>query len=281
MGYGALVQKIKSILGSYSCKDDFLNKVYQSLIEKNLLNYKNISVVFEAIIENPTNELTIDYNKSFCPLLCYIVFDVKKKIIFPKNEKHLFPVANPKIFNNWGDVIQYKNQSHQKLLDGDMNEEPEGFVVWTLDENYNQIGIKLKHLEYYAAHKPNNCKNILLVDEIQNEVKYIKLKERFIKFKYRPDIKDLINIDIIKIYNYLFDTRFYCKTKKEWAIVWKCNQIKINYINDIINIIEKKLLVHYSHIKFINRFSFIMETFLRLDILDEFKIWFLEYINLH
>ena len=50
----------------------------------------------------------------------------KKNIIFPENEPFLFPFAKLEKFTKWDNVIKKFNESHAKLLDGDLEEEPEG-----------------------------------------------------------------------------------------------------------------------------------------------------------
>lgn len=277
-GNGGILSRIyESILGSYTNVEEFLEKIYLSLKNKNLLYYKNISILFEAIVKNPTEELTVDYDKSFCPLLSYIVYDNDKKIIYPENELFLKPYASKVRFNSWLDIMDYLKESHSKLLDGDMHEEPEGFVVWTVDKKSNyQIGIKLKHKEYYVAHKPDSHKNDAI--EIMNDEKYKNLRERLIKFKFRPKIDDIIKLEINKIYDILFDTRFYCVTRKDWALNWQ-SPLKINQIFELFKDIESNLIIHYSFYKdkFTekNIFSIIMNSFLELDNHDIFKKYFL------
>jgi len=154
---GVLGRIINSVKASYGSIDNFISKVSEE-IKLNMFGdlYENISLCFEAIDSNPTDELTVDYKCSFCPFLCWVVWDgVDKKIILPSEQINLNPVAEITTVDTWEKVLEFKEQAHTRLLTGSQLDEPEGYVVWLADTN---LGIKLKHPEYYVAHKPYSKK---------------------------------------------------------------------------------------------------------------------------
>lgn len=215
---GILSRIHNSIENSYQDKYMFIEKCYKELDNKKLLNYDNISLCFESIDENPSSELTVKYDKSFCPFLCFVLMkDFKKKIILPDNLKYLNPYAKVNTFNNWEDVLKFKEEGHNNLLNGCLEEEPEGYVVWI---NNSNIGIKLKHFEYYAAHKPYKEKNLKMCNEIQSLEKYKKLKERLIKFKDKPKLDNILE-NLNPIIDKLKENKLMINTKKSWALYWR------------------------------------------------------------
>jgi hypothetical protein len=236
---GVLSRINKSIEGSYKDKHIFIEKCYNEIVNNKLLDYDNISLCFESIEENPTSELTVKYDKSFCPFLGFILMkNNNKEILLPENLKYISPYATIHTFETWEEVIKFKDDGHKRLLDGSLDDEPEGYVVWIDNTN---IGIKLKHLEYYAAHKPYKPRNYEMANEIENSEKYKKLKGRLIKFRYKPPLIDILNENFFQLLEILKDKRKNLYTKKEWAKYWyeKKNleetlKIFIN-INNIIN----------------------------------------------
>lgn len=71
---GVLSRILNSVKASYHSIDNFISKVSDE-IKLNMFCdlYSNISLCFEAIDSNPTDELTVDYKRLFCPFLCWIV----------------------------------------------------------------------------------------------------------------------------------------------------------------------------------------------------------------
>ncbi len=229
-----------SIISSYGSIDNFLETVYKEIIEQGFDTYLNLSVCFEAIDLVPTDELTVDYGRAFCPMLCWVVWDgLDKNILLPENISYINPVSPIYTFDTWEQVLQFKEEAHQRLLDGSENDEPEGYVVWIDKTN---IGIKLKHPEYYVAHKPYSEKNIKKAKEIEFDPVYSKLKTRLVKFKPKPPIEDLVVENITEIYNILNEKKDLLGSRKEWALFWKSNEQKIN---EVLEILESNLTLYY------------------------------------
>lgn len=249
---GILKRIINSIKASYQTIDNFISKVYEEMKSNLFVDiYQNISLCFEAIDSNPTDELTVDYKKSFCPFLCWIVWDGEKKnIILPKNINYLNPIAEITTVDTWDKVIEFKNQAHSRLLAGSETDEPEGYVVWFEDSNGNtNIGVKLKHFEYYAAHKPYSKKNMELAKQIEFYETYSKLKPRFLKFQPKPPIKDLVGKKLDFITDLFVDNHKYLNSKKNWALKWQKDVGLLTELNEIVNSIEADIIVYYPQFK--------------------------------
>ena len=276
---GVLSRIINSICASYQSVDNFINKITMEL-ELNLFVdiYESMSLVFEAIDKIPTNELTVDYGRAFCPFLCWIVWDgYKKNVILPNNIIHLNPIAQIITVDSWDKVIQYKEQAHLRLLEGSEIDEPEGYVVWLSDTN---IGVKLKHVEYYVAHKPYSKKNIQMAKHIEFSDEYSKLRPRLIKFKPKPSLTILIGKNLDYILDLFLDNYKYLNSKKNWAIFWK-NDINIRQINEILEIIESDITIYYPQFKNSLKdrgFSLAMDYFDKRD--DWTKYLFSKYLKL-
>jgi hypothetical protein len=244
---GVLSRILNSVKASYQSVDNFINQVTLE-IKENLFHdiYQSLSLLFEAIDKIPTDELTVDYGRAFCPFLCWIGWDgVKKNIILPSNINYLNPIAQITTVDTWDKVLEFKELAHSRLLDGSESDEPEGYVVWLGDTN---IGIKLKHLEYYVAHKPYSKKNIQMAKHIEFSEEYSKLRPRLIKFKPKPPLKDLIGKNLDYILDLFLDNYKYLNSKKNWAIFWKDDK-NIKEINEILEIIESNINVYYPQFK--------------------------------
>ncbi len=244
---GVLSRIINSITASYQSIDDFILKITDE-IKLNMYNdlYENISLCFEAIDSNPTDELTVDYKKAFCPFLCWIVWDgINKKIILPHNQIYLNPVASINTVDTWDKVIEFKNNAHERLLEGSELDEPEGYVVWFGNTN---LGIKLKHPEYYIAHKPYSKYNKEMSKKIEFDPEYSKLKTRLLKFKPKPPIDVLIGENLELLHNLFLNNNEYLDSKKSWALRWKEPDL-LKKLNDILQLIENDIVVHYYQFK--------------------------------
>lgn len=244
---GVLNRIYTSIEASYKNINKFIDAltltINQDVFAKN--NWENISIIFEAIDSNTTNELTVIYDKSACPLLCFIVFDgINKKIILPDPviSQYLNPVAKIYSFDTWGQVLNFQSLAHTELLNGSFDYEPEGHIVWIANTN---VGIKLKHQEYYVAHKPLSIKNISKSREIEFNSKYAKLKNRFSKFTLKPLIRSLFESDLIILFKLLSFKRQYLDTKKAWALYWKNN----TQIYGITESMENNICIYYPQYK--------------------------------
>jgi hypothetical protein len=246
---GVLSSIINSIEASYLSVHNFIQKVSLEVQEQDMLKYQNISLIFEAIDLIPNSFLTVDYGRAFCPFLCWVVWDGNfKHIIRPGNNLgnnliHLNPVADITTVDSWDKVIQFKESAHLRLLDGSQIDEPEGYVVWLDDSN---IGIKLKHPEYYVAHKPYSKKNSSMAKHIELSEEYAKLRIRLVNFKPKPPILDLVKQDIDKILELFLDNFKYLDSKKNWACYWKSNSDKIN---QILEDIESNIILYYPQFK--------------------------------
>jgi hypothetical protein len=271
---GVLKRIYNSIKASYETVDNFINKVTNE-VKSNMFGdiYENISLCFEAIDSNPTDELTVDYKHSFCPFLCWIVWDGENKnIILPteSNKIHLNPVAEITTVDSWDKVLEFKEQTHSRLLAGSELDEPEGYVVWLANTN---LGIKLKHLEYYVAHKPYSKKNMEMAKKIEFDPEYSKLKTRLLKFRPKPPIKDLVEKNLNFILDLFVNNYEYLSSKKNWALRWK-EQKLINELNQILEIVESDIIVFYPQFKNSIKekgFSIAMDYF---DKRDEWKNYF-------
>ena len=244
---GVLSRIFNSIKASYQSIDDFIDCISLEVELNGFVEiYSSLSLVFEAIDKIPTDELTVDYGKAFCPFLCWIGWDgIKKNIILPKNIHYLNPIADITTVDSWDKVLQFKDQAHARLLDGSESDEPEGYVVWLSDTN---IGIKLKHLEYYVAHKPYSKKNIQMAKHIEFSDEYSKLRKRLVKFKPKPSLTTLIGKNLDFIIDLFLDNYKYLNSKKNWAVFWN-NDKNINEINQILKTIESNITVYYPQFK--------------------------------
>ena len=276
---GVLSRILNSVKASYQSVDNFIQQVTLELESNGFGDiYSSLSLVFEAIDKVPTDELTVDYGRAFCPFLCWIGWDgFKKNIILPKNNIYLNPIAEIITVDTWEKVIEFKDIAHSRLLDGSESDEPEGYVVWLADTN---IGIKLKHLEYYIAHKPYSKKNIQMAKHIEFSEEYSKLRARLIKFKPKPPLIQLIGKNFDYIIDQFLDNYKYLNSKKNWAIFWKDDK-NIKEINEILDIIESNITVYYPQFKNTLKekgFNLAMDYF---DKRDEWKEYlFVKYLKI-
>lgn len=236
-----------SIKSSYGDVDNFISKVSEEVKSNGFFDiYQNISLCFEAIDLIPNPGLTVDYGKAFCPFLCWIVWDgVKKNILLPKDIHYLNPIAEIITVDTWDKVIEFKNQAHARLLEGSQEDEPEGYVVWFGNTN---LGVKLKHLEYYVAHKLYSKKNMEMAKKIEFDETYAKLKTRLVKFKPKPPISELVGKNLDLIMDLFLDNYKFFDSKKNWAIRWKDNTL-VEELNKILEIIETNVCGFYPQFK--------------------------------
>ncbi len=263
---GVLTRITNSIKASYGTVEHFIKQIGQEIKSNGFYDiYTNISLCFEAIDSNPTDELTVDYGRAFCPFLCWIVWDGENKnIILPRNILHLNPIAQITTVNTWDEVIEFRDLAHSRLLDGSESDEPEGYVVWFGDTN---IGVKLKHPEYYVAHKPYSKKNAEKAKHIEFSDDYAKLRPRLIKFKPKPPIRDLIDANLKIVYEIFNENLDNLVTRKTWAMFWK-NENNVKQIDELFGIIESSITTYYPQFKNTIRdrgFNMAMEYFEKQD----------------
>lgn len=278
--YGVLSSILNSIKSSYNTIENFISKVSDEVKLNSFYDtYQNISLCFEAIDAIPHSLLTVDYGKAFCPFLCWIVWDgEKKKIILPNNIIYLAPIAEITTFDSWEKVIEFKNTAHSRLLEGSLIDEPEGYVVWFGDTN---LGVKLKHQEYYAAHKPYSKKNLELSKKIEFDSEYSKLKTRLIKFKPKPKIIDIIDKNLDNIINLFLHNYNYLNTKKNWAIRWKDDNL-LKQLEKEFEIIETKITVFYPQFKSFMKNRVFSSAIDYFDKREEWKNYFcLKYLKIN
>lgn len=259
--YSTLSKFLKSINASYNSFEEFILNITLQITENKYIEYDNISLMFESITNETSGELTVNYNKSFCQFLCYVLMNKnkEKRIVLPSDEKYINPRVNVKSVDTWKKVIEYKEVIYDKLLKGDEIEEPEGFVVWF---GTTSIGIKLKYDEYYAAHKPESKNNITLYKELISNIKYANLIKRFSKISNKIPIKELISDDLDNLnnfleleYNKLSNLEFIVDNERNNKKMWVLHLLKpdINelynvYVNSIISKIENEGYVNFSHL---------------------------------
>jgi hypothetical protein len=231
-----------SIIGSYGSIENFEYQIIQYLINHELID-EQITLHFEAIDEIPTSELTVYYGKAFCPFLGYTIFsDLNKQFYLPDMDEYALPVNTPIYkFNNWNDILEFSKNNYDKLLKGDLDIEPEGYVIHIIDEINNKwFPVKLKYEFYYIAHKPNSKKNQIAAKNISENDEYSILRNRLSKFRDKPSIESCIYTPLLNWYNNTFpiSNDLYID-KRTWAIYWSSKKKELEESSNII----------YSHIK--------------------------------
>lgn len=252
---------LKSINASYNSFEEFIQNITLQITKNKYIENDNISLMFESISNETSGELTVNYDKTFCQFLCYVLMNKnkEKRIVLPSDEKYINPRVNVKSFDAWKKVLEYKEEIYDKLLKGDETEEPEGFVVWF---GTTSIGIKLKYDEYYAAHKPESKNNITLYKELISNIKYENLIKRFSKLSTKTPIKELISDDLDNLNNFLLleytklsNSEFIENDERNNKKLWVFHLLKpdINelynvYVDSIISKIENEGYEHFSHL---------------------------------
>ena len=90
-----------------------------------------------------------------------------------------------------------------------------------------------------------------MAKEIEFSEEYSKLRLRFIKFKPKPSLIDLIGKNFDFILDIFIDNYKYLNSKKNWIVSLKNdkNIDKINEINSIFSNIESDIIVYYPQFK--------------------------------
>lgn len=238
-----------SILGSYNSIEEFLDISYE-YIYKMKEEYSITTLHFESIDNIQDPELTVYYEKSSCTFIGSSIFNQKshkKSFKLPLEYTKFKSVCNIiDCKNKWSNVIDVYNLNYKKLLKGDLDVEPEGYVIHILIKNEKNdidwIHIKYKYDIYYAVYKSNSKHNKELFLQLSSNNKYKILRQRFIKFKDKPSVENLLNNNIDKIksikdiiydktYNNFIDNNI---IKKEWVIFWSKNkQLFFNIFNEL------------------------------------------------
>lgn len=255
----AVNQRImNAIRGSYSSIDKFLLEI-TNFINQNNYQDKNITFHFEAIDMIPTAELTVYYGKAWCPFFGYTIFDDHyKKFNLPSNSKYDLLNTTPMIeFNNWSSILTYFNENYDKLIAGDMDLEPEGYVVHIFDNETDKwFPIKLKYKFYYIAHKPNSLRNKETAKQIEKSDDYKLLRQRLAKFRDIPKLRNLIKDQLKEILNELnFNQKL--DDKKTYAVYWNNRKSELENYNQEL---YETYYMYYPSIK-INLLSIIMKLY--------------------
>jgi len=249
-----------SMIGSYDSIENFYQEV-QLFIQNNQI-HSNCTFHFEAIDAIPTSELTVYYGKAWCPFLGYTLFDENgKKFLLPPLD-HNFKVSTPVIwFNDMKSILNFFNQNYEKLLNGDQEIEPEGYVVHIFpNESTKWYPLKMKYQFYYVAHKPNSKKNSDMAKELLEEDKYSLLRSRLAKFREKPKMEDIIKdtvVEFIKEWKKELMQEGDLKERKYWAFFVKRKE---NMIRQWTILFEDKIKHHYSH-KHINLYKIVMDSY--------------------
>jgi hypothetical protein len=251
-----------AILGSYESIEIFLNLAQQSIYK--YIDINNITTLhFEAIDKIPTSELTVVYDKAWCPFFGMTFYNnetnKKQFKLFDKDNIDLTCLGNIikidtsiDINNQWLSVKNIFNDSYEKLLNGSLEEEPEGYVISIFDGEL-WYPIKYKHKIYYVAHKPESKHNMEMAKEITSNSKYALLKNRLAKFREKPSIEEiLLEIDFTNKFKLIIENAYInndLSSKKNWAIYWKINNttdtLKLN-LNELLIFTYESLSVHYQ-----------------------------------
>lgn len=226
------IRIINSIIGSYGSLDNFEKCIIEYLQYHYIID-EQITLHFEAIDEIPTSELTVYYGKAFCPFLGYTIFtNLNKEFYLPDiNSDYSLPVNTPMYkFNNWSEIFEFVNNNYQKLLDGDNEIEPEGYVVHVFDDINNKwYPIKLKYEFYYIAHKPNSKRNQEAAQLISEDDKFKLLRNRLAKFREKPSLESCLKDSLLEWYNLnLAIDKSIFVDKKTWAIYWSKKRIDLD-----------------------------------------------------
>jgi hypothetical protein len=259
-----------AIRGSYGTVEAFVNVIEQFVTTCDLQN-DLITFHFEAIDKVGSSELTVCYDKAFCPFFGYTVFTNSTKTFhLPPEHREGFKDITPIIRKNcWSDVMEIFQTNYQKILDGNVQIEPEGCVVHIFDEQ-NEINkwlpVKLKYDFYYVAHKPNSKVNIDRALALQNDEKYIHLRKRLLKCKEKPSIEELLftsenenEFDAIDAFLSLMQSKESNHEQKSSFAIW-CYSVNVKACVDACaNQIKKRTKEHYLGLKF-NLMRLVLDT---------------------
>ena len=252
-----------AIIGSYGSIEAFEQVVETFLLSCNL-QHSTLTLHFEAIDKIPSSELTVFYNRAFCPFFGYTVFTNSKKEFFLPDSHSPFHSTPMIVKNTWEEVMQeFKNQRDRLIL-GDTDLEPEGCVVHifpqeagpTNDALYEPLTqgqkrwypVKLKHDFYYVAHKPNKASNFDFVQELMHNPEYEKLRERLAKCREKPSVESLLlpltQGQSLVTFELFKSTVEASQTKREMAIFWNQPENKAK-TEELQKMCEHVLKEHY------------------------------------
>ena len=220
---------IEAILGTYNTHENFVNT-----IEKFVSNIEeNCTLHFEAINKVPSSLLTVYYGRDMVKFIGSTTFDVQKKFSLPTLD--IFKeVATVYEFETFIDILKFWEEGYEKLLEGDQEIEPEGFVVHIFPKHTNLwYPVKLKYQFYYIAHKPSSEKNKEGAKEIATLTKYDKLRNRLSKFREKVHIELIVDSFVQASLETLKEEPH--STKKEWAQSVNKKTESLTKISDAMN----------------------------------------------
>lgn len=230
----------KSIIGSYDSIDNFIDLMIR--YKSNLLGARRITFHFEAIDKDPTDELTIKYDKDSCNLLGYTYFnDTYKEFFLPVMTDYIISVE-PIMFTKWSDTVDYYNQIYDRILAGD-NYELEGWVchIYYLKDGIKTwIPLKYKYDFYYIGHKPDSRYNVDKLKCVLEDDKYTNVRNRLFKLVEKPLLTELVTkhidkfIDLLSVPNKMI--------RKDWYMFWNTNK----EYDELISIIDVDISTYHK-----------------------------------
>lgn len=258
-----------AIVGSYLTIECFLDKTFLIFSK-----YHTISTMhFEAIDAIPSAELTVYYGKAWLPYFGITTYNQEndEKIFNLPNTNDMTVTCEMKSFESLSELQQFYNNNYDKLLDGDQEIEPEGYVLHIFDED-EWIPIKYKYKIFHTAHKPDSKHHLDLARKLVSDPKYKLICNRLAKFREKPSVETIINqVDFINKLQTIINKYNIITNKKDWAIFWK-NSNNIEPIESLFITLKDALCVHYPQYqpKFEKcAFNFIMRLFQKSNYISE------------
>jgi hypothetical protein len=256
-----------AICGSYESVDKFLEIMSAYVNQVGLFDISNqiLTLHFEAIDVVPTPELTVNYDKAWCPFFGLTIFDSRtneKSFKLPINEYRdtsFKSIAEVYECKNWTEVYELYDRLHQELLEGNMTVEPEGFVLHIYGEDGEWVPIKFKFREYYAGHKPESKHNLEMAQKLSSDSKYDILRKRLAKFREKPSVQTLIerSIDdletIQRFYQDIISSGQFGldQTKpilpKDWAMYWTKFQKNLTTSTEFVHAFQNLYMTVAEH----------------------------------
>ena len=181
---------IRAIKGTYGTMDE-MGQMLEEYLTKWCQKSSTITFHFEAIDMLYSAELTVQYDRAFCPFFGVTTVDEDghKTFSLPVGESNLRDTTPIIWCDSWEEVLRTFHANYEKLLEGDAHIEPEGCVVHVFSADKAWHPIKLKYDFYYVAHKPNKPRNVQHATEIREHEKYVHLRKRLQKFrKISPEV---------------------------------------------------------------------------------------------
>lgn len=147
--------------------ENFLANLAADIREKS-----NVVFHFELVATDEYGGQCVTYDECFCVLIGMTYFnDRNKTFILPKDVN--INCVDMKELKTRSEVEKYVSEQRNRMLNGDLSVEPEGFVIYS-----KNFIFKYKFPEYYVAHKPS-ChfeEAIILSDRLNGNTRYCKLQ---------------------------------------------------------------------------------------------------------